>query len=83
MCESCVGTVCDQGCPFYEEKRAATVCSCCGEPIPAGEGWYAGPDGALCERCVSFLSVDDLIDLGGLGSRRELLALLGYGRQGA
>lgn len=80
MCESCSGTVCYEGCPFYEKETASTVCECCDEVIAPGDGRYVRGERSLCEDCAEHLSADDLLDLGGLRGIGELLTLLGYRR---
>ena len=80
MCESCPGTVCYEGCPFYEGETNAVVCACCGEVIARGEERYERGESCLCEACAEHLSVDDLLDLGGLRAIGDLLALFGYYR---
>ena len=83
MCESCVAPVCYGGCPFYEKQSRAAVCVGCGEPIATGETVYVGGGGKLCSRCAGGLSALDLVDLGGLYSLGDLLALLGYRQEEA
>lgn len=80
MCESCHGTMCYQGCPFYEETAIPTRCSCCREAIPAGDIRYEREGEALCERCAESLTVDDLIDLCDLREIGDLLGRFGYRR---
>ena len=80
MCEGCHTAICYDGCPFYEADADVSICEVCGEPLDEDGIFYVKGDSRLCDGCAAQLSVDDLLDLGGLCGVGELLALLGYRR---
>ena len=80
MCESCMATLCYEGCPFYEENASGAVCEACGERLSPGAVYYTRETLCLCETCVEQLTLNDLLDLGDLRGIGDLLSLLGYQR---
>jgi hypothetical protein len=80
MCRDCHTVYCYNGCPFYEEETEIRSCDICGEAVDEEDVYYAAGEHCVCEKCAEGLSVDDLLELGGLCGIGDLLALFGYRR---
>lgn len=63
MCSVCWQIPCHPRCPNAPEPEPVKECSVCGDGIFAGDKFYDGPDGAICESCIEDLSVRDFIEL--------------------
>lgn len=52
MCADCMMSVCSSRCPNAPEPKAVSTCCMCGYGIFAGDKYFDGPEGYVCETCI-------------------------------
>lgn len=65
MCEVCRRTQCASGCPNAPDPVPLHKCIECGSGIYAGDRYWEGPDGPVCESCMEDMSYETLLAIFG------------------
>lgn len=63
MCSICLRNPCDSRCPNAPEPEPVHTCSDCGCGIFEGDKFFEGPDGCICEECLSNMTAKEVLEL--------------------
>lgn len=80
MCKVCQKRTCPPNCPAFShhtKQNDAIHCTCCGETLTLGEGFYRKHGFPYCESCVDFADSETLVRICEL-SKREWLSQMGF-----
>lgn len=67
MCATCLNTPCHPRCPNAPEPKPLYTCKKCKDGIYAGDKFFDGPDGYVCEDCIEDMTGEEIIKMCGMG----------------
>ena len=80
MCKTCQRKVCPPTCPAFlprKKQDAGLHCTCCGETLHHGDGFYRKHGFPYCESCLDFADAETLLRICEL-NKREWLTQMGF-----
>lgn len=65
MCSVCMSNPCHPRCPNAPEPEPVYTCDKCGYGIFAGDKFFDGPEGYICEECLDDMTTDEILEMFG------------------